>query len=161
MVAERASAPPSAHGRESRQRAGSEEPGAGFRQWSDDAPYPASSMPALIAGKCAGRQGREAFDRFHEAVFQAFSEECRDISSRQVLLELAAGVGLDVDGFTVELDAAAAEAEVLADLEEARREFDGWGIPLAIVGQRFPLLGAVPIDMYRRAVDLCLAGESA
>lgn len=114
-------------------------------------------MPALIAGKCAEKQGRDAFERFHEAVFGAFFEDCRDISNRDVLLELAAGAGLDLARFSPDLDATWGEAAVLADLEEARREFDGWGIPLAIVGGRFPLVGAVPVEMYRRAVDLCLA----
>ncbi len=114
-------------------------------------------MLALVAGKCAEKQGRDAFERFHEAVFDAFFEDCRDISDRAVLLDLAVGAGLDLPRFSRNLDETWGEAAVLADLAEARRDFDGWGIPLAVVGGRFPLVGAVPVEMYRRAVDLCLA----
>ncbi len=113
-------------------------------------------MPALVAGKCAEKQGRDAFERFHEAVFDAFFDDCRDISNSDVLIELAAGAGLDLVRFSRDLDETWGEAAVLADLAEARRDFDGWGIPLAVVGGRFPLVGAVPVEMYRRAVDLCL-----
>ncbi len=113
-------------------------------------------MLALVAGKCAEKQGSDAFERFHQAVFDAFFVECRDISNRDVLFELAAGAGLDVSRFSQNLDENWGEAAVLTDLAEARRDFDGWGIPLVVIGDGFPLVGAVPVEIYRRAVDRCL-----
>ena len=52
--------------RESRLRVGAEEPRACFVPPDIDAPLPSSSIPALIAAKCAERQGESAFQRFHE-----------------------------------------------------------------------------------------------
>jgi predicted DsbA family dithiol-disulfide isomerase len=149
----------SEHSAESRQRANLEEPGF-FCPWNESQPYPVSSMPAQIASKCALRQGEAAFERFHEAVFRALFEECRDISDGGVLLALAGEAGLDVDRFRADLQDGTAEAEVLAEYEEARSQYVGWGVPLAIVGGRYPVAGAVPEAIYRRAVDLSLAGGS-
>lgn len=117
-------------------------------------------MLALVAGKCAAKQGSDIFERFHQAVFDAFFGECRDISNRDVLIELAAGVGLDVARFSQNLDDTWGEAAVLADLTEAQRDFEGWGIPLVVIGEGFPLVGAVPVEIYRRAVDRCLVPGS-
>jgi predicted DsbA family dithiol-disulfide isomerase len=159
-VEERQAGPPSPKGHDSRRRAAVEEPAGGFEDWPADAPHPRTSMPALIAGKCAAKQGKDAFDRFHEAAFDALFDDCRDISSRDVILDLAAGAGLDIPSFTEALDESWGEEAVFVDFAEARRDFDGWGIPLAVVGGRYPLVGAVPVEMYRRAVDLCLAGAT-
>ena len=131
-----------------------------FRPWDTDKTYPSSSMPALIAGKSARLQGEEAFERFHVGVFKALFEDCRDISDREVLVSLATDAGLDIERFRAGLDSGAQEKEVLADYEEARSEYEGWGVPLAIFGDRYPLAGAVPVEMYRRAIDLCLASRA-
>jgi predicted DsbA family dithiol-disulfide isomerase len=117
-------------------------------------------MPSQIAGKCALRQGVSAFERFHTAVFRALFGESRDISDVDVLLELAAEAGLDVDRFQADLDDSAHEEAVLAEFEEARAEYEGWGVPLAIIGGRYPVVGAAPIEMYRRAIDLCLMAQA-
>ena len=147
----------SPHSTESRKRANDEE--EVFRPWDDNLPYPSSSMPAQIASKCASLQGKESFECFHDAVFKAFFRDCRDISDGEVLTSLAANVGLDVERFRADYSSGSQENVVLAEYEESRSEYEGWGVPLAIVGGRFPLVGAVPIEMYRRAIDLCLARQ--
>jgi len=114
-------------------------------------------MPAQIAGKCALLQGKESFECFHSAVFKAFFQDCRDISDGEVLTSLAADAGLDVERFRADFSSGSQEKVVLAEYEESRSEYEGWGVPLAIISSRFPLAGAVPIEMYRRAIDLCLA----
>ena len=149
--------PISPHSTEARERANNEE--EVFRQWDENLPYPSSSMPAQIAGKCALLQGKEAFGHLHGAVFKAFFLDCRDISDGEVLTSLAADVGLDVERFRADYNSGSQENEVLAEYEEGRSEYEGWGVPLAIIGGRFPLVGAVPIEMYRRAIDLCLARQ--
>ena len=63
----------SPHSVESRRRAALEEDKIRFSPWNPDKPYPASSMPALRAAKCAQLQGEEAFQRFHIALFRALS----------------------------------------------------------------------------------------
>ena len=67
-----------------------------FSPWNPDEPYPASSMPALRAAKCAQLQGEEAFRRSHIALFRAFFEEGMNISERKVLISLAKKTGLYV-----------------------------------------------------------------
>ena len=147
----------SPHSAEARERANTEE--EVFRPWSEDVPYPSSSLPAQIAGKCALNQGKEKFEQYHDAVFRAFFRDCRDISDLAVLTSLGADSGLDIKQFQADFESGLQETEVLAELEEAQTEYEGWGIPLAIIGGKFPLAGAVPMEMYCRAIDLCLAGQ--
>ncbi len=131
-----------------------------FTPWNPSHTYPTSSMPALQATKCAQLQGEEAFQRFHKALFQAFFEGSMNISEREVLVSLARKTGLDVERFSSDFDQGLQEKEVLADYEDARAEYEDWGIPLVIVEDRYPIVGAVPIDMYHRAINLCLAGQA-
>jgi len=147
----------SPHSVESRRRAALEEDKISFSPWNPDEPYPAASMPALRAAKCARLQGEEAFKRFHIALFRAFFEEGMNISEREVLSSLAKKTGLDVERFSSDFSQRLLEEEVLAEYEDGRAEYEGWGIPIVVIGGRYPIAGAVPIAIYRRAIDLCLA----
>ena len=147
----------SPHSAEARERASTEEDI--FQPWDENQPYPSSSIPAQVAAKCALIQGNEVFERYHEAIFKAFFQDCRDISNTEVLSGLALDSGLDIKRFRVDSTSGSHEPEVLAEYEEARTEFEGRGIPLALIGGRYPLGGAVPVEMYYRAVDLCLTGK--
>jgi predicted DsbA family dithiol-disulfide isomerase len=148
----------SQHSIESRQRANVEEGRISFSPWDPDKPYPASSMPALRAAKCARLQGEEAFRRFHIALFKAFFEENMNISDMKVLISLAEKTGLDIEKFRSDFSLKSLEEEVLAELEEGRAEYEGWGIPIVVIGGHYPMSGAVPTAMYRRAIELCLVG---
>lgn len=117
-------------------------------------------MPALRATKCAQIQGEEVCHHFHTALFRAFFEESRNISDRDVLISLAREAGLDVERFSSDFDQGWPEDEVLAEYEDGQEKYAGWGIPLAIIGDRYPVMGAAPIAMYRRAVDLFLASQA-
>ncbi len=150
----------SPHSAEGRCRAALEEESISFRPWDPSQPYPTSSLPALRAVRCAQLQGEEEFQRLHIALFKAFFEDSRNIADREVLLSLAEDVGLDVERFTSDFDQGLQESKVLAEYQDAKREYEGWGVPLAIIGDRYPAGGAVPIDIYRRAVDLCLATQA-
>lgn len=146
----------SPHSDEGRRRAALEEKSISFRPWDPGQPYPTSSMPALRAAKCAQLQGEEEFERLHIALFKAFFEDSRNISDREVLLSLAEDAGLDVERFSSDFDRGSQESKILAEYQDAKREYEGWGVPLAIIGDHYPVMGAAPIDMYRRAIDLCL-----
>jgi predicted DsbA family dithiol-disulfide isomerase len=150
----------SSHSVESRRRAALEEDKISFSPWNLDEPYPASSMPALRAAKCAQLQGGEAFRRFHITVFKAFFEEGMNISEREVLISLAKNAGLDIERFNSDFSSKSLEEEILAEYEDARAEYEGWGVPIIVVGGRYPIAGAVPITIYRRAIDLCLVAKS-
>ena len=159
MPIERPERRPTPHSIEAWRRAGLEEESISFRPWDLNQAYPTSSMPALRATRCAHLQGEEAFRRFHIALFKALFEESRNIADRNVLISLAGEIGLDVASFTSAFDQGEQENEILVEYEDARAKYEGWGIPLAIIGDRYPVIGACPIDMYRRAVDLCLANQ--
>lgn len=142
-------------------RAGEEEPTLTFRPWPESQDLPSSSLPALEAAKCAELQGRDGFDRYHRAIFRAFFEQCRDISSREVLMSLAGDVGLDVVRLDDDLNLRKGESDVLADYRDGRQSEGILGIPTAIFTEELRLEGAVPLDMYRRAVEVLLKGESS
>jgi predicted DsbA family dithiol-disulfide isomerase len=145
----------SAHSVDSRMRAGLEEEGL-FSPWDENMPYPSSSIPAQIAGKCALLQGAKPFERLHAALFQAFFRDCRDISRSEILFSLAADAGLDMQRFSTDFYNDERWQEVMADVEEVRSQYEGWGVPLTVVGGRIPIEGAAPTEVYRRAVEVCL-----
>jgi len=151
---------PTPHSIEARHRADLEEEDIKVRPWDPGETYPTSSMPALQAAKCAQLQGEQLFTHLHMALFKAFFEESRNISDRQVLLSLAKKAGLDVEKFISDFDQGLIEKEVLAEYEEVQAQYYGWGVPLTIIEDRYPVMGASPIAVYRRAVDLSLASQS-
>ncbi len=148
----------SPHSVESRMRAGLEEEGL-FNPWDENVSYPSSSMPAQIASKCALLQGEETFERFHEATFRAFFRDCRDISKHEVLIALATDAGLDMEKFNADFASDERQQEVMTDIEEVRSQYEGWGVPLTVVGGRMPIEGAAPTAVYSRAVAVCLTGQ--
>lgn len=150
----------SPHSVESRDRANQEEPGICFKPWDLRRAYPSSSMPALQAAKCALRQGEADFQRLHFTLFRAFFEDNQNISQSKILLNLAKEAGLDVKQFIDDFDQGQLKDEVLAELEEGREICSPWGIPFTLIGDRYPVMGASPIDMYRRGIDLCLTNQA-
>ena len=139
------------------QRASDDEEDAHIKLWDPSIDYPTSSMPALQAAKCAELQGREAFERFHWALFRAHFEQSKDISAQEVLVALAQETGLDVERFAIELDSGSQRSKILAEYEEAVDKYPGFGIPNAVVADRYPIVGAVPLSVYRRVIDRFLS----
>ena len=140
-------------------RAGEEEPSLIFRPWPDSEDLPFSSLPALEAAKCAQLQNGNVFARYHMAIFRAVFEQCRDISLREVLISVAADVGLDVERLAHDLDCRVVQKLVLDDYREARQSGSVIGVPTAIFSGGPSLEGAVPIELYRRAVEVAMRGQ--
>jgi predicted DsbA family dithiol-disulfide isomerase len=140
------------------QRIGAEEPRACFVPPALDAPLPASSVPALTAAKCAGRQGGAAFARFHERLFTAHFRDGLDIGRPDLLRGLARETGLDVARFEADYGGEAYEA-VLRDCAEGAAWFGVSGLPTVVLNERLSLVGAVPAERYRLLIDWILAGE--
>lgn len=140
-------------------RAREEESSIGFNPWPDTTPLPSSSLPAQEAAKCARLQGKDAFGRFHMLLLKALFEQNRDISDREVLISLAAEAKLDKERFTSDFDSVAQRDEVLADYREGVEDTRFSGVPTAILSETAVLEGAVPIEIYRRAVDVLLKKE--
>jgi predicted DsbA family dithiol-disulfide isomerase len=160
-IQQRAEARISEHSIEGRQRAGLEQEGICFNPWNEDVPYPVTSMPAVRASYCVRQQSLEAFERLHLVLFKTFFGECRNIQEETLLFSLVKDAGVDMRRFRVDYEKAAVDEEILADHKFYAENFLGWGIPLALIGDRFPLAGAVPIEMYHRAIDLCLGTKKS
>lgn len=133
--------------------------GASFTPWNPDQDMPASSMPALVAAKCAALQGPEAFARFHLALLKGYFEEGQDISQREVLAKLARAAGLDEARFVADLDSGAQQAAVRAEYEEAQQKGIA-SVPTVIFADErgaIRVIGVVPTEQYRRLADWLLA----
>ncbi len=136
-----------------RKRAALEEPGLKFNPWPEARPLPASSLPALKAAKAAQAQGQATFRCLHQLLFRAYFEENLDISRNDVLIELAHRAGLDLAEFGSALEAEATRHQVVEEHKEAIIRHSINGVPTVLFGGSIPLTGAVPVQMYRQAID--------
>lgn len=97
----------------------------------------------------AGQQGKQG--ALKEALMQAYFTEGRDVGDRQVLAQVAATVGLEVD-VPAFLAGDGGMREVEADLMTAAR-LQISGVPFFILDERIGLAGAQPPEVFRQAFD--------
>jgi len=140
-------------------RAHAEEPSLIFQLWPESTSLPSSSLPALEAAKCVELHDRERFPRYHMALFRAFFEQCRDISNREILMEIAEEVSLDVTQLARDLESGKGEKLLLADYKRVRQDGSIFGVPVAMFPGEQRLEGAVPQELYRRAVEVNLKNQ--
>ena len=136
------------------ERPGSMEPKTVFNEWSGESEPPSHSMPSAIAGKVAALFGPAAYQQFHHAALKAYFTDNRTISSREVLLDIAAEAGID----RVEFDARwESQEQVLMDaVVREHNEAIGAGInavPSLVVGERYLVPGAVDVGIYREVIE--------
>lgn len=127
------------------------EPSLGIRPWVAGERYPASSLPPLLAAQAARRQGNQASDIFHFALFRTFLVENRDISAGVVLEEVALNSGLDLDRFRIDLTDPALKEAVYAEHLEAVDLWKAEAVPTIVVGEA-RIEGAVPAGIYEDAL---------
>ena len=107
-----------------------------------------NSRLAQELGKWADTQpGGEAF---HDAMFRAYFVEARDISQPAVLLEIAEGVGLAVDGAREVLEKRTFKAAVDQDWALSRR-YGVTGVPTFVAGRQ-GVVGAQPYEVLEQLV---------
>ncbi len=144
---------------EGRRRVAAEEPRASFVPPAVGIDLPASSMPALIAAKCAERQSAAAFHRLHDRLFLAHFRDNLDIAKPDVLWRVARESGLDMARFDQDYAAGEAYQSALTDYAEGTAWFGVSAVPAVIFNEKLSLVGAVPIERYRAILDWILAGE--
>ena len=91
-------------------------------------------------------------DVFHENIFFAYFTESLDIGNPDVITAVAAKSGLDAK----ETLAAANDGRYASRLDEARREgqlIGLTGVPLFIVNNKYKIVGAQPIEVFRDFLD--------
>ena len=144
---------------EGRRRVAAEEPRARFAPPAVGTGLPASSMPALVAAKCAERQSDAAFRRLHDGLFLAHFHDNLDIAQPEVLWRLARKSGLDMARFEQDYTAGDAYQAALTDYAEGTAWFGVSAVPAVIFNEKVSLVGAVPVERYRAILDWILAGE--
>ena len=141
-------------------RPGAEPDSGTFRVWQGDAGPPSHSIPPQLAAKAAARLGEASSRRMHERLLRAYFAESRDITDRETLRSLWAEVGLPEDEFA-RVDDPALLREVLAQHREAL-ETGVTGVPaVQLAGSDAVIVGAHPLDLYRRWVERTRARRGA
>jgi predicted DsbA family dithiol-disulfide isomerase len=113
-------------------------------------PVQPRSRLAHQAAKWAGSINR--FDDYNESVFRAFFERGEDISDTEVLVRLAATLGLDREGLRRALDQRDFEEVVMADELEAE-ELGVRGVPAFVANRRAALSGVQSVAALQALVD--------
>jgi len=106
--------------------------------------------------KAAADLGDEAFRAMHARLMSAYFSENRDISSFEVLRGLWSDQGLDAEGFD-----AALTGDIRARVFDEHEQANVWGasgVPaIRRVDNDAVIVGAHPIELYRRWVDRSLS----
>jgi predicted DsbA family dithiol-disulfide isomerase len=106
-----------------------------------------NSHRALQAAEFSKEQGR--FDAFHEAVLQAYFAAGLDIGDREVILQLGQDAGLAVPALASALDTGTYLPKLGTMQEEAARACVT-GVPTFLVGDKKTIVGAQPIEVFRK-----------
>ena len=140
-------------------RPASEPDAAEFRLWDGDTPPPSHSLPAQLVAKGAARVGRLGFRALHERLMTAYFAGNRDISDWCELRKLWSEAELAAEAFP-NPDDPPLRAAVLADHNEAL-EYGATGVPaVMLVGNDALVVGAQPLETYRRWVRRSLERHS-
>ena len=135
-------------------RPGEMEPKAGFTVWASDEGQPASSIPAQVAFKTVEAIRPDLAKAYHDRLMRGYFTENRDISSSEVLMELAEDVGVDRNELA---EAGESRREELTQqvISEHNEAMSGGvtGIPTVVFENQMPVPGAQPLETYVRLVE--------
>jgi predicted DsbA family dithiol-disulfide isomerase len=133
------------------------EPDSGsFQTWQTDAGPPSHSVPAHQVAKAAAALGDAAFREIHESLLRAYFSENRDISDPGVLREIWDEAGLAPEAFERREDPAILER--ILDEYNGALDSGATGVPaLQMLGNDAIIVGAHPLELYRRWVNRTLA----
>jgi len=120
------------------------------------APNTADAHRLVLHAQAADETGVAA-TRLSEALFRAYFHEGRHVGERAVLLDVAAEQGLDAGAAARVLDSDAYGREVADSQREAAR-LGIRGEPFVVLGGRYAVSGAQPVDVFARAVGAALDG---
>lgn len=117
-------------------------------------PVQPRSRRAFEAAAFARDHGR--FETMHEALFQAFFRDGRDLADLAVLENLAASTGLDPGALGAALEDERYTGQVLAD-EKLAQDLGVTGVPAMVIGrgdggERLLISGAQPFAVLEQAV---------
>ncbi len=130
------------------------EPDVTFTVWASDEDQPSSSVPAHVAYKTVEAIAPELAKPFHDRLMRGYFTDNQNIADSNVLMALAADVGVDPDA----LAAAGVERRnefTNAVIEEHNSAISNnvTGIPTVVFENQFPVPGAQPLEAYVRLVE--------
>jgi predicted DsbA family dithiol-disulfide isomerase len=142
-------------------RLGREQEGKGVKPdlWTGQDP-PASSVPPLVALEAALPQGPELQRELLRAMRRAAFLEAINVARRDVQLELAARVGLELGRFVEQLDDPRLEQDVNEAVEEAEA-LGIRGVPALVIGGEWLMQGCRELSEYRQVIDKYLSERVA
>ncbi len=118
-------------------------------------PMLSNSRLALAAAEFARDNGR--YNEFHHLVYQAYFTDALDIGRKEVILDLADGLGLDTSELSLKLDQGAYDER----LQKAAAEAVALGvkaIPAFFFGDgREKIVGAQPLSVFQETLRRLLA----
>ncbi|NBB98519.1 MAG: DsbA family oxidoreductase [Alphaproteobacteria bacterium] len=98
----------------------------------------------------AGLQGKQ--NAAVSALFRAYFKEGRDIGARDVLLDIAAGIGMDGD-LTARLLDAGADRDAVIDADRTARARGIEGVPFFVVAGQHAVPGAQDPELWVQVID--------
>jgi predicted DsbA family dithiol-disulfide isomerase len=113
-------------------------------------PFGIDSRDALIGAKYAEAQG--VGEAYHQAVFDAYWLEGRNVEDHEVLAAIATGIDLEQDSFLAALKSEKYLAEVMADIAQART-YGLSGVPALVFDNKYLVSGAQPYDVLLQVVQ--------
>jgi predicted DsbA family dithiol-disulfide isomerase len=109
-----------------------------------------NSRLALLGGEFAREAGK--LDEYHEAVFSAYFQKAADIGDIDVLLDIAAEIGLDAESFRNSLET----DEFFPALRDSVRRAHSLGlsgVPSYVFEEGNIVVGAQPYELLRAAAE--------
>jgi predicted DsbA family dithiol-disulfide isomerase len=130
-----------------------------FRVWESEAGPPTHSVPPHLVAKAAAALGEEAFRRMHDRLLRAYFTENRDITDPDTLSVLWHDAALPEATFARTSDPALLQSTITQHNEAIEHGVNG--VPaVRMEGREGVVIGAQPIELYRRWVERALQPSS-
>jgi predicted DsbA family dithiol-disulfide isomerase len=99
-------------------------------------------------------------DAAEESLFKAYFTEGKDISDREVLAQLGAGIGLDAEEVRTTLSGNTYAREVQQDIAEAEA-LGARGVPFFVIDRKYAVSGAQPEEIFLKALQQSFNEQAA
>ena len=116
---------------------------------------PGNSLDALAALEAARVQGAQAQHHLAKALQRAALEQGVNITRTDVVFEMAAAVGLDMNRFAAAYQSPQTRRLILAEHRMAK-ERGVRGVPTLVIGNRWMICGLREVSEYREHILECL-----
>ena len=120
------------------------EQGSQWKVWEQPEDYPSRGLNAFRAAEAARQQGEVAFASFHIALLRARHEQRRDIADKNVLIEVAKSVDLEMPRFQKDLDDRRLLAKLAEDHTFAAETLGVFGTPTLVFPERQAVFVKLP-----------------